>query len=87
MFAAYPVALMGRVSTAINAVMLATVFVLQASIGWILDLWPRAPGAGWDPHGYGWAIGVSLVSQIAAAGWALHRPRGPLARAAPVPAG
>ncbi len=73
--ATYPVALMGRVATAINAVMLATVFVLQASIGWILDLWPRAAGGGWDSRGYGWAIGVSLAMQIAAAAWALRPQR------------
>jgi sugar phosphate permease len=73
--ATFPVALMGRVATAINAVMLATVFGLQASIGWILDLWPRAPGGGWAAEGYGWAIGVSLAMQIAAAAWALRPQR------------
>ena len=64
MFAAYPVALMGRVSTAINAVMLATVFVLQASIGWILDLWPRTPSDGWDPRGYSAALVLSIAVQF-----------------------
>ena len=66
---------MGRVSTAINAVMLATVFVLQTAIGWILDLWPRTADGGWDARGYGWAIGVSLALQLAAAAWAARPAR------------
>ncbi len=68
--ATFPVALMGRVSTAINAVMLAMVFVLQSLIGWIIDLWPRTETGGWNARGYAWAIGVSLACQVAAAVWA-----------------
>lgn len=58
--------LAGRVATAINAAMLAAVFVLQNAIGWILDLWPRAAGGGWDPAGYGWALGMTLALQALA---------------------
>ena len=67
---------MGRVATAINAVMLATVFVVQATIGWILDLWPRTATGGWNTKGYAWALGLSLAMQIAAAIWATTRRRG-----------
>ena len=74
--ATFPVELMGRVATAINAVMLATVFVVQATIGWILDLWPRTATGGWNTKGYAWALGLSLAMQIAAAIWATTRRRG-----------
>lgn len=67
--------LAGRVATAINASMLALVFVLQNAIGWILDLWPRTEAGGWDPAGYGWAIGVTLLLQAASVGWMLVLPR------------
>ncbi|MGG5807896.1 MFS transporter [Falsiroseomonas sp. CW058] len=58
--------LAGRVATAINAAMLAMVFVLQNAIGWILDLWPRVEGGGWHPAGYGWALGLGLALQALA---------------------
>jgi hypothetical protein len=70
------VELTGRVATAVNAVMLATVFVLQSLIGRILDLWPRTADGGWDRRGYGWAIGLSLTLQLLAAAWALLPPAG-----------
>jgi len=75
--ATFPVELMGRVATAINAVMLATVFVLQATIGWILDLWPRTATGGWDRHGYAWAIALSVTMQLIAALWAASGRRRP----------
>jgi predicted MFS family arabinose efflux permease len=63
--------LAGRVATAINASMLGLVFVLQNAIGWILDLWPRVAGGGWDPAGYGWAMGMTLALQALATIWML----------------
>lgn len=66
----FPVEQMGRVSTAINTATLAGAFGLQTLIGWILDLWPRNAAGGWDRAGYGWALGVSLVLQAVAMGWA-----------------
>jgi hypothetical protein len=51
------------------------VFLLQNAIGWILDLWPRTGAGGWDPAGYGWAIGVTLLLQAASVGWMLVLPR------------
>lgn len=63
--------LAGRVATAINASMLGLVFVLQNAIGWILDLWPRVATGGWDPAGYGWALGMTLALQVLTMGWML----------------
>lgn len=62
--------LAGRVATAINFTMLVLVFVLQYVIGAILDLWPRTEAGGWDPVGYGWAMGLTAAMQTAALAWA-----------------
>ena len=37
--------------------------VLQAAIGWILDLWPRTATGGWDPAGYSTALALSVAAQ------------------------
>jgi hypothetical protein len=37
---------MGRVATAVNTLTLGGAFVLPATIGWILDLWPRTAAGG-----------------------------------------
>lgn len=72
----FPPELAGRVATAINGSMLVLVFLLQNGIGWILDLWPRTATGGWDPAGYGWAVGMTLAMQVAATAWiAIARPR------------
>ncbi len=60
--------LAARVATAINAAMLAIVFVLQNAIGWILDLWPRTAEGGWAAIGYSWAFAMTLLLQLVAAG-------------------
>ncbi len=65
----FPPELVGRVATAINGSMLVLVFVLQNVIGWILDLWPRTASGGWDPAGYGWAVGLTLGLQAAGVLW------------------
>jgi len=64
--------LAARVATAINLAMLVLVFVLQNAIGWILDLWPRTAAGGWNPAGYGWAFGLTLVLQAAAVVWMIR---------------
>jgi hypothetical protein len=58
---------MGRVSTAINTLTLIGAFALQAAIGWILDLWPRAAAGGWDAQGYSAALLLSALIQLSAA--------------------
>ena len=71
----FPPELAGRVATAINGSMLVLVFLLQNVIGWILDFWPRTDSGGWDPAGYGWAVGMTLAMQVGATAWiAIARP-------------
>jgi hypothetical protein len=60
----FPPEQMGRVSTAINFLLLCGAFLLQAAIGWILDLWPRVPAGGWDPRGYSAALALSVAAQL-----------------------
>jgi predicted MFS family arabinose efflux permease len=57
-----------RVATAVNTLTLGGAFVLQAAVGWVLDLWPRAESGGWDPRGYSAALAVSLLLQVVIAG-------------------
>ncbi|MBI2741589.1 MAG: MFS transporter [Rhodospirillales bacterium] len=57
----------GRVSTAVNTLTLGGAFLVQAAIGWILDLWPRTASDGWDPDGYSWALGLTAALQALAA--------------------
>jgi MFS family permease len=57
----------GRVSTAVNTLTLGGAFLVQAAIGWILDLWPRTASDGWDPDGYSWALALTLALQALAA--------------------
>lgn len=71
----FPADQMGRVSTAINTLTLGGAFLLQAAIGWILDLWPRTPSDGWDPRGYSVALALSVTLHLFAVarlvGWNL----------------
>lgn len=71
----FPPELQGRVATAINFSMLVLVFVLQTGIGAILDLWPRTADGGWDPAGYGVALSMTFLLQLAAAAWIVVAPR------------
>jgi predicted MFS family arabinose efflux permease len=57
----------GRVSTAVNTLTLGFAFLVQAAIGWILDLWPRTASDGWDPDAYSWALALTVVLQAFAA--------------------
>jgi len=57
----------GRVSTAVNTLTLGAAFLVQAAIGWIIDLWPRTASDGWDPDGYSWALALTAALQALAA--------------------
>jgi predicted MFS family arabinose efflux permease len=57
----------GRVSTAANTLTLGFSFLVQAAIGWILDLWPRTASDGWNPDGYSWALALTVALQALAA--------------------
>lgn len=71
--ARFPGSETGRVSTAINAVMLAVVFAEQQGIGLLLDLWPRTASGGWDPAGYSLALTLSAGFQLTALAWLFLR--------------
>ena len=60
----FPREQMARVSTAANTVTLVGAFLLQAAIGWLLDLWPRTDSGGWDPRGYSAALALSASIQV-----------------------
>jgi hypothetical protein len=62
-----------RVSTAVNTITLGGAFLLQAMVGWILDLWPRTESGGWHPDGYSWALAVSALIHALSA-YAMLRP-------------
>jgi MFS family permease len=59
----FPPEQMGRVATAVNTLTLGGAFLLQATIGRILDLWPRTAAGGWDPAGYSAALALSIAVQ------------------------
>jgi hypothetical protein len=63
----FPPAQTGRVSTAVNTLTLGFSFLVQAAIGWILDLWPRTASDGWNPDGYSWALVLTVALQALAA--------------------
>ena len=56
-----------RVATAVNTLTLGAAFLLQAAVGWVLDLWPRTASGGWEPQGYSAALAISLVVQLCVA--------------------
>jgi MFS family permease len=59
----FPAEQTARVATAVNTLTLGGAFLLQATIGWILDLWPRTAAGGWDPAGYSAALALSVAVQ------------------------
>jgi predicted MFS family arabinose efflux permease len=60
----FPPGQTARVATAVNTLTLGAAFVLQAAVGWVLDLWPRTGTGGWDPRGYSAALAGSLALQL-----------------------
>lgn len=57
----FPPEQMARVTTAANTLTLALAFLLQTSIGALLDLWPRTASGGWEPHAYSVAVWFSAA--------------------------
>ena len=62
-----------RVATAVNTLTLGAAFLLQAAVGWTLDLWPRTGSGGWDPRGYSAALGLSVAVQLLVAAQLMRR--------------
>jgi predicted MFS family arabinose efflux permease len=60
--------LSGRANTAMNLVIFASAFAVQAAIGWLIDLVPRNPNGGYPPEAYGLAFKVFLALQVATLG-------------------
>ncbi|MGE0226531.1 MAG: MFS transporter [Acetobacteraceae bacterium] len=67
----FPPEVAGRIGTALNFTMLVFVFILQNVIGWVLDLWPRTAAGGWNPVGYDWAMGLTVLLQAMSVVWLL----------------
>jgi len=75
----FPPEQVGRVSTAVNAMVLGGAFLMQSLIGWILDFWPRTAAGGWDPRGYSAALMLSVAVHLLVTaqllGWTTRAPR------------
>jgi len=64
----FPPALLGRVTATTNLLMFFTIFLVQISMGWIVDLWPHAYSV-YPPQAHLSAWGVILAVQVIAALW------------------
>jgi MFS family permease len=60
----------GRVSTAVNTLTLAMVFIMQIVIGRLVGAWPTLPNGDWSPNGYSFGLLVTIALQAAALIWA-----------------
>lgn len=78
--AAFPPDYAGRVSTSVNLLVFAVIFVGQWAMGKVVGLWPQTAAGGYAPDGYGWAFGALFILQLAALAWVLLSPARPLAR-------
>jgi predicted MFS family arabinose efflux permease len=59
----------GRAHTAINLILFATAFVVQALIGWVIDQFPPTAAGGYDPKGYQLGFGLCLLVQLISFFW------------------
>jgi MFS family permease len=64
----YPRDMAGRLNTGLNTFTFFGIFVGQWATGAILNLWP-ATASGYDPRGYGWALGALWLVQAAGLAW------------------
>lgn len=71
----YPRRLAGRANTAINLLVFVAIFVLQYSIGAIINLWPEITPGHYQTTAYRSAFGTALALQAAALIWFLHEYR------------
>jgi predicted MFS family arabinose efflux permease len=69
----YPVAMTGRILTAVNVLTMACAFLFQAGVGAVIGLWPAVNGR-YDPSGYALAFGLIFVLQLASLLWAALSP-------------
>jgi MFS family permease len=64
----YPREMAGRLNTGLNTFTFFGIFAGQWATGAILNLWPPTQ-AGYDPRGYGWALGALWLVQAAGLAW------------------
>ncbi len=74
---AFPIALAGRVNTAINLLVFILAFIGQWGIGAIINLWPVQNGSGYTLEGYQMGFGVALFLQTLAFAWLVLGLRSP----------
>jgi MFS family permease len=75
----FPTVLAGRVNTALNSMVFACAFLVQWSLGAVINLWP-VTAAGYDPRGYRLGFGIALVTGLCAWAWMLTHSRRLLGR-------
>jgi hypothetical protein len=78
--AAFPPDYAGRVSTSVNLLVFAVIFVGQWAMGKVVGLWPQSAAGGYAPDGYTWAFGALFILQLGALAWLLLSPGRPMAR-------
>lgn len=65
----YPVEILGRVSTTMTLSMFLMIFLCQAGVGAIIDLWPALPDGNAPPEAHRWAwaalLGLQLIGAAA----------------------
>ncbi len=67
--------LSGRANTAMNLVIFAAAFALQAGIGRIIDLYPRTASGGYAPEAYRAGFGLCIALQVVALAYFLYTRR------------
>jgi predicted MFS family arabinose efflux permease len=77
----FGVGLAGRANTALNFILFAAAFMIQSTIGAIIDLWPVTDTGGYPPEAYQAGFGLFLGLQVLALIWYLLRPPPQLAKA------
>lgn len=65
----YPRQLSGRANTAMNLLVFVTIFILQYTIGAIINLWPQASPGHYPQIAYQSAFGFVLLLQLSALVW------------------
>lgn len=68
-------ALSGRSNTAVNLLMFGMAFLVQAAVGWVIDLYPRSPTGGYAAEAYRIAFAIVLGLQVIALVWYLANRR------------
>ena len=71
----FGVARSGRSNTAVNLLMFGMAFLVQAAVGWIIDLYPKSPTGGYAPEAYRVAFSIALALQVIALAWYLANRR------------